>query len=142
MGCSHIAWKFFQSQLRLGISESFVFMLKACENIQNFKNYWIMPRLPRPFCRACILSTYLSPRHPKKSLGQSSESLVRRLLCKAKLSYVYLILKPHDQSSRSPVRLLLWKPSYIYTILTLKRVGGPSGPPAGIRLLFLNGQRY
>ena len=35
-----------------------------------------------------------------------SRSPVGLLLCKAKLNYVYLILKLHIQSSRSPVRLV------------------------------------
>ena len=49
---------------------------------------------------------------------------IRLLLSKAKLSYVYSILKPHGQSSRSPVRLLLSeaKPSYIYLIVDIVKV--------------------
>ena len=62
--------------------------------------------------------TTVRPLPPKKPISKphslSSKSPVRLLLCKAKPSYVYVILKPHSQSSKSPVRLLSCKgkPNY------------------------------
>ena len=62
-------------------------------------------------CLVCVMSENIhfgSPSDPSQTPA-----------AKAKLRYVYSILKPHGQSSRSPVRPLLSKakPSYVYSIL-------------------------